>query len=274
MNSEKQFIFYLVSVFILSILLLSIGFAFHLYLALGPGDLFFAVLKSFFLWEAIIIFSLAFLIFAAYYRYLSYRRHVQIVSEAIFSALEHRFGNFLSTQKINFSLLDPPPKIKKRLEISSKILEADFRQILSLMKHLFLRKKNLCKTPIKVIQETIHIYEKLYPGRIVKLRILESELSLPTLILEVLLDLLLANAFKYSRQKIYFRIGKYQKRFYLVLINDLAPQRSPGSGLGIKIISTLCREYNLKFSCREKTKSFVSLIIGPRPFTIFSRDFF
>jgi len=280
-KNEKSFLLYVLLIFLFSFFLFTFGFVLYLYLFFSPADLhsrylFEEILKFFFIWEAIVFVSTLFLIFVVYRRYLSYREKIFAIVDCIFQALEHRLGNFISTQKLNIALIKQNSRIRERLSTNLDSIVSDFKQIMTVLKHLSLKEVSYSQNEREIFDKILEIYSTSFPDKEVCLSLGQIKELAPAPVFEVFLDLLFNNAFKYSASRIQIRWGTFQGCPYLMLRNDLASQTSPGSGLGHRIIQRLAREERLVFLHRRIGDHYLSLLIKksrPAPFTIFSRDF-
>ncbi len=266
---EHRFILYYVVIFFLALFLFNLGILFSYYLDFillnnYSESLLKEFTKNFFLWELAFVISVVYIFYRFVYIYIKQKRETQQIFRIILQAISHKFGNFLSIQKINIQLLDNKnSETVRRLQNSIYLIESDLYQIISILKNF--ESQDLRQRPIEISEIIRNLLQKNIYNKDLKLflRLHDVKVKSISLIIETILSLLIENAFKYANQKIAIRTGIYQKNVYVYISNDIKPVISPGSGLGLKIAHLLGEKSGARLISKSRQTLYQVLLVWP-----------
>lgn len=191
--------------------------------------------------------------------------------EMFLHLLSHKVGNFLLAQKINASILErnPSPEALLRIKQGLVRMEKDFRQILALIdtfsRHDIRRRPFNPAELVESVLEELGEGEGPYPESRFHLKKKYHLSTIRANILEtrIMLLLLLENAFKYAGNRISIRVGSFRKRPYIAVINDIGPEKSAGTGMGLIFAEKLAKQMKARFRYGVRRKRFFALFMWP-----------
>ncbi len=233
---------YVIIIYLLAAFIFNLGLIAYYYIDLCYYDGYtknrlYEFLKNLFLWELLFFVVVLYIFYRLFLYYLRHKKETEQIFNLLLKAISHRFGNFISIQKLNINLLraNNNPIALRRLEGSLNALEEDYRQIICVLENF-----GCPSSEIKKVNLTELIYNILSRfdsnDYTVYLRILYNiEVYAPLIILRTILFLLLENSFKYVNSFLYIRVGICRKNIYIFLANDIKTTVPRGSGIGLKI---------------------------------------
>lgn len=227
------------------------------------------------LWEGILAVSVSYVLYRLFLASEHYRNETEEFLKLLVTVLSHRFGNFLSAQKVNLELFgeSPSPEAVSRLREACRAMERDLEALLRFLRSSLEETSLSAQTFSDCLKDLLRRLELQFGPRRVHLSLGKP---LPPLSpeLELLLFLLLENAFRHSNENIWIRTGCRQGRPYILILNDLSPQPVKGAGLGLYLARRLAERLNLELIIFQKSSRFGILLSRkvPKSSTIFSRN--
>ncbi len=271
MKEETKLFCYTVVTFILSILLLSIGVLLYFYFSIFTingkfiSDIFYDFAMNLILWELIVVICGVFLFYRLFKIHLKHKLEVQSIFKGLFEAVSHRFGNYIAAQKVNVELLkySKNNKIIDRLEMSLSNMENDFNELVLILKNLELETLSLedvyLSSMIRQLTEDMSIQQT----KNIDLKIVgrdDVKLTAEYLFAKIVFVLLLDNAFRYSKSKIYICYKK-NKNNYCLILNDINKQSREGTGLGLKLVKYFTDKIGVRVRTKRSNSWFCCLLV-------------
>ncbi len=217
-----------------------------------------------FLWEGMLAVSVSYVFYRLFISYERCRLEQEEFLRLLLAALSHRFGNFLSAQKVNLEILteSPSPEAASRLKEACRAMERDLETLLRFLRGSLEEPFAPTNDFAGHLKDLLHRLELQFGPRRVHLSL---GTPLPPLSpeLELLLFLILENAFRHSREDIWIRTGCWKNRFYLLLMNDLSPHPVKGAGLGLYLARRLAERLGLEISISQKPDRFAIRVSRP-----------
>ncbi|MBX6423047.1 HAMP domain-containing sensor histidine kinase [Thermosulfurimonas sp. F29] len=214
-----------------------------------------------FFWVALAGVALAYLLFVFFRAYERHARRQELFLRVLILSLSHRFGNFLSAQKVKLSLAESRPEALSELRESLSLMEKDLARLLKLLRY-FLEEGPAAyeEPPREVAERVLKRLEADWGRRKIRLRLERLPNFLRSPEGELLLYLLLENAYRHGGEWIYLRAGRFRGRVYLALGNDCRPSPSPGSGLGLYLSRRLSEHLGLRLRIESRRNRFWVLL--------------
>ncbi len=265
-ESRKLFL-YFIAVLLLALALIFVAFLFRLFLELrllGPERS--LSLKGFALylalWEGVLAVSVSYAFYRLFAAYERYRMETEEFLKLLVTTLSHRFGNFLSAQKVNLEILknSPSPEAVARLKEACRAMERDLEGLLRFLRGWFEETPPPGGDFAGHLKELVRRLELQFGPRKVHLSLRDAPPP-PSPELELLLLLLLENAFRHSHKKIWIRIGRREGRSYILIMNDLSPHPVKGAGLGLYLARRLAGHYGLRLRIESQRSRFWVLLL-------------
>ncbi len=228
-----------------------------------------------FLWEGMLAVSVSYVFYRLFISYERCRLEQEEFLRLLLAALSHRFGNFLSAQKVNLEILSesPSPEAASRLKEACRAMERDLETLLRFLRGSLEEPFTPAGDFTDHLRDLLHRLELQFGPRKVHLSFRGSSPPLSPE-LELLLFLLLENAFRHSCKDIWIRTGRRQGRPYLLIMNDLSPHPVKGAGLGLYLARRLAERQGIELIIFQKSSRFGILLSRkvPKSSTIFSRN--
>ncbi|MEJ5227524.1 hypothetical protein [Thermodesulfovibrio sp.] len=208
------------------------------------------------LWEGLLLLSLSYL----FYRVLDIisikeREHEEFL-RFIFFVLSHKIGNFLSATKTNIEILrlKPDSKVLDRIEKSCNVIYNELKKSMETIKKLPRVSKGKQFISInELIDKIISHYDPGATKIIISAR--DTLFETNKEVIEMILFLLLDNAFRYAHTKVHIKICKEA----IAIRNDFS-EIFKGSGIGLQIVEYLCKTYKLAFKYRARGEHFLVVL--------------
>jgi hypothetical protein len=215
--------------------------------------------KVLFLWDFVIVFSLIFVMYFTIIKYLKKEKLIKDYLEIILLTISHKLGNFLSVQKVNLEIIKEKCSINavKRLEFAFNLIEKDFKLTLSLLKNI----ENFEIREEKVnVKKTIEEILKYFDLKNIKLtlKLKDTNLKINKNDFENILYILIENAVKYSKDKIYIKVCKNNKNLIIAIKNDIGYIKI-GSGIGLELAKFLAKKNGWEFYTKSN-KNFLTVL--------------
>jgi len=208
--------------------------------------------KTVLLWESLLVLLLMYL----FYRVLVAISKKEIEYEEFLKLLifvmSHKIGNFLSVMKTNLEILriKPENRIIERLHTSCNILNEEITKTIETVKKLPAFRKDIKEINLKEI--LTKIISKFETRKKIILSLKDSLTKANEETIEIILFLIIDNAFKYSNSKIHIKIFKK----FLAVRNDIA-ESDKGSGVGLQIVDYLAKKSGYTIKYRAKGEHFL-----------------
>jgi hypothetical protein len=213
------------------------------------------VALTIFLWEVVLLLSLSIVTAKFINRYLKQEKETRDYLKVILLVFTHKLGNFLSLQRVNLELLKNScgaSKPLKRMEEGYALIEKNFFQLLSAVKELGSTEKVEPLNLKEIIEQLLKHFSHVLNDKKVHLSLKDIYFPMKKSDAENLFFFLLDNAIKYSSSKVWIKLGKRKGRFYCILCNDVSPNSSKGSGVGLELVKFICRRYGIELKIRRK----------------------
>jgi len=181
--------------------------------------------------------------------------------KSLVASVAHKFGNFLSTQKVNLALLKTKLKDQSaisRLEKSILKVEKDMNLII----HLLREEKQIKREWIridKLILEMLRDFQEDLQGKKVIFKPVETYVYADRVDIMDILYNIISNAIRYSKSVIHIRICKTQRGICLVFRNDMGDPQAHGLGVGTKLVEKVVKRHGGKMQIR--VKKFYTVVI-------------
>ena len=181
----------------------------------------------------------------------------------------HRMGNYLSSIKVNLELLRESysPKALERMLRITEFLELNHRKNLRILNDLVqaeeLRRKTEQIKLKNLIEKTCNSLKSLNPDRNIRIYGKDIALSANPTLLGSLIELLLENAFKYSRSQIRVKLCITEIKPLLIIRNDLEGDVARGSGIGLQVAGYMSKLLGAKLKTRVKKNHYLTLLVLP-----------
>lgn len=179
----------------------------------------------------------------------------------------HRMGNYLSSIKVNLELLREThsPKALERMLSITEFLELNHRKNLRILNDL-VQAEELQKEAEQVklknlIEKTCNSLKNLNPDRNIRIYGHDIAMSANPTLLSSLLELLLENAFKYSRSQIRVKLCRAETKPLLIIRNDLEGGVARGSGIGLQVAGYLSKLLGAQLKTRVKRNHYITLLV-------------
>ncbi len=215
------------------------------------------------LWELSLSSILLLMVYYILKRFLKKEYAHKQFLDFILGLISHKFGNFLSIQRINLELIETEnKKALQRLKEAYSFMEKDFKGLLEIIKNS--NEDRAVRCGIKdTIEESLTHFSHLLKDKRVELSVNEDihirshKGDFYNIIYE-----LIENSIKYSQSYIHIKSVKKGRYVYIIFSNDISNKKS-GSGFGLEIIKYLCRKNNFTFIKKTTKDTFqAALIVG------------
>ena len=211
--------------------------------------------KTVLLWESLLVLLLMYI----FYRLLVAISKKEIEYEEFLKLLifvmSHKIGNFLSVMKTNIEILKikPESRIIERLHKSCNILNEEITKTIETVKKLPAFRKDTKEINLKEI--LTKIISKFETRKKIILSLKDSLTKTNEETIEIILFLIIDNAFKYSNSKIH--IKNFKK--CIAVRNDIA-ESDKGSGVGLQIVDYLAKKSGYTVKYRAKGEHFILIL--------------
>ena len=219
-------------------------------------------------WELILIISVGYIFHVVLTMYTKEKERHREFLEMLLLAVSHKFGNFLTTQRINLEMLreDGNPLTSRLIE-SCDNMNRDFDQIINTIKLLGTHEHPKEKIRLKtLIEETILELTAGPPKKHIRMRMDDVTIVAPPSVLKIILYNLLENCIRYSKSRISIRLTVSRGQAILAIRNDIhkEKEKEKGRGMGIYIAEKLGTIYGIKMKYRKKKSWFLSVLQIPK----------
>lgn len=216
---------------------------------------------SLFFWEAVLVIMLLSLFYLTLVRNLRTERELTDLLNVMLLSLTHKLGNFIASQKINLQLLGESPPAQ-RLRLSLEDLERSYHKSFTLLETLR-RDRNVRKERVDVVEVVRNAFSTLgEEDRKFRFDAPSGGLFVKAnpVYVELLISLLLENAFKYSRSLVHVKLCRTREGKPLLLIRNDVRDRTGGSGIGLQIVKFIAEKLEADLRIRVR-RSFTVLIV-------------
>ena len=215
-----------------------------------------------FLWEVALVLSSILIIYMIIIKQIKHEEYIRKYLEIIVMAISHKFGNFLSMQRVNVELIKDKCKHKavERLENAHLFMEKDFKALLRAIKRISsLKNYYMERVNVKhIVEDTIKHFEPDLSNKKLKLRLHDVYVTGVRFDIENIIFSVLENAVRFSRKYVYVKLCKKGNRIYLIILNDIG-KLTHGSGIGLKVAESLLSNYGGEIRTRRK-KNFLTVV--------------
>ncbi|WP_456370626.1 hypothetical protein [Thermodesulfatator atlanticus] len=224
----------------------------------------FSFAKYFFLWEALLAISVSYIFYRLFAIYERYKKDQEEFLSLLVKTLSHRFGNFISAQKLGLNVLSQKYHSKSinTLIRSCNLMEHDLRHLLVVLDS-FLERKDLENnvTISALLKESRQQYAHVFGEKTIKVSSFKEPKFFKRTEACFVMALLLENAYRYGKSFIWLRAGRYRGISYLALINDLGDSHPPpGTGLGLYLAKRFAARAGLEIATKKNENHYISLI--------------
>jgi len=198
---------------------------------------------SLFVWEIPALILTVFIVYRTVNHFIKREKETKELVKLFFLLFSHKLGNFLSLDRLSIELLlqkygqDKP---LLRLKRSYQIIEEDFKKSLKYIEALEVEREPEMVELSSIVKELLMKYHNYFPDKEVEVSLLPIRVKAKKADVESVLQLLIENAFKYSKNFIKVEASQQGKFYTLTFTNDVG-NISSGSGIGLKMIEFLIR---------------------------------
>jgi len=213
-----------------------------------------------FLWEAALVLSLSFIFYKLLWQHLKEREENRQFLEMLLLAISHKLGNFLAAQRVNIEILKETqsPKAVERLERGYNLMEKEFKHILRIIKNFKGQLRQRQKIDLTaLINEIISGFKEELEGKSLDVSLSSVQIYGVKTEIEMIFYILIENAIKYADRKILIHLIIKDNKVLFVIKNDINPQVSKGSGIGLKLSERLAQANKIKLTFREENGYFI-----------------
>ncbi len=214
------------------------------------------------LWELSLSVLLIFMVHAILKYFSDKDRQHREFLEFLLGTISHKFGNFLSVQRLNLELVETDnPKPLERLKDAYTFMEKDFKGILKIIKDT--EAKHSEKYSVRsAIYKAIELFKDKISGKKVDISILDAETMMYGSDFSNVIHELIENSVKYSHSYISITTIKRKKMLYITITNDIGSTKS-GSGFGLSLVRYISSKNGWHFETKVENNKFrAALIIG------------
>ncbi len=209
--------------------------------------------KSILLWEAFLVFSSILMIYKITEKYLKKEKRYKQFLQLLLLSVSHKLGNKTTSLNINVEILKNKcnnPTTEK-IERLVKTINHDLKNLVETFKRFQFERKNedhffIDDLIIKNIKE-FEANDKNIFLRLKKLEVYKIKSDL-----DIIFNIAIENAFKYSESKIMIKIFKKM----VIIKNDIKTDLEGGSGIGLVIVEEISKLNDIKVFKRVKGKYF------------------
>ncbi len=182
-------------------------------------------------------------------------------TKSLVASVAHKFGNFLSIQKVNLAILKTKlkdEKILSRLERSLSKVEKDMNLIL----HLLREEKQMEREWIRVdklILEMLEEFGEDLQGKKVIFRPVETYVYADETDMKDVLYNIISNAVRYSKSIIHIKTLMRKGSVCLIFRNDMGNTQDHGLGVGTKLVEKVVKRQGGTMHIR--IKKFYTVVI-------------
>ena len=271
MKTEKKILVTFILIFSISLgLLNAAGAYFYILFSYMHYDNPWRGLKHFsgkiIFWELILIISVGYIFYKLLVMYIKEKERRREFLEMLLLAVSHKFGNFLTTQRINLEMLkeDDNP-LTSRLIASCDNMNRDFDQIINTIKLLGADEQHSEKIRLKSLIEEIisELPEETAKKEYIRTRMDDITVTAPPGVLKIILHNIIENCMRYSQSNISIRLTASGKWANLAIKNDIRRDAEGGRGIGLHISEKLCGMCGMKLKYRVKENRFFLILQMP-----------
>lgn len=217
------------------------------------------------LWEAFLVLSLSYLFYKVLWRFLKEREQNRRFLELVLLILSHRLGNFLATQRVNLEILrEGGPGALERLSETYDQMERQFRRTVDLIRSFPMGMQEKEEIDLKeLIRESLKPFGPGLDGKRVNLHLEGITVRAPKAEVEMVFNLLLENAVRYSRSYVEVGLTKDERGVEIRIKNDILQGISGGSGIGLELARRLAKEIGAVLEVSEREGCFVQRMVLP-----------
>ncbi len=208
-------------------------------------------------WEMSLSVILLLMVYFIIKRFLKKEQAHRKFLNFILGIISHKFGNFLSIQKLNLELIETDnEKPLQRLKEAYSFMEQDFSNILSTIRNTEEdkpKKYNIKQT----INQCMDILLQNKEEKNIKLTLTDINIISKNSDFYNIIHELIENAVKYSKTFIHIKTAKKGKYAYIVISNDINKIQS-GSGFGLELVRYLSLKNNWQFTTKLTQNTFTA----------------
>jgi len=212
-----------------------------------------------FLWEISLSFVLILMVYYILKRFLKKEQEHKRLLEFILGMISHKFGNFLSVQRVNLELIDAQnKKAFERIKEAYDFMEKDFQDILKIMRNT--EQESVAKDNVEyVVERCIDAFQDRLNDKKIHLSLTDASVASKNDDFYNAIYELIDNASKYSKTYIRIKAIKKRKKLYIIVSNDINSKKS-GSGFGLKLVEYLSAKNGWQFDIKAKNNTFCAAL--------------
>ncbi len=185
-------------------------------------------------------------------------------TKSLVASVAHKFGNFLSVQKVNLALLKAKMKdeeVLKRLERSLIRVERDMNLILNVLREERHIKREWVRLD-SLILETLNYLEEEAKGKRMMVRLKEAYIYADETDLRDILYNIISNGIKHSKSFLHIKMCKTNKTVSLIFRNDISSSAGKGLGVGATLLERVVKRQ--KGTLRTRIKKHYTVLLKLR----------
>ncbi len=209
--------------------------------------------KSLLIWEAFLVFSSILIVYKITERYLEKEKRYKQFLQLLLLSVSHKLGNKTTSLNINIEILKNKcnnPTTEK-IEKLVKTINYDLKNLIETFKKFQFERKNEERFFIdELILNNLKEFE--FSNKKLFLRLSKLEVYKIKSDIDIILNIAIENAFKYSKNKVMIKIFKKM----LIIKNDIKKDLESGSGIGLIILEEVAKLNDIKVIKKVKGKYF------------------
>jgi NADH:ubiquinone oxidoreductase subunit K len=212
--------------------------------------------------ETLVTLVVLLLVYRNFTLFLKRERATKEMVKLFFLLFTHKFGNFLSLNRINLEILTQKygnDRSLLRLKRSYNVLEEDFKNSLRYIKGIEESQSPEWVDVSEVIRSSVLKYSSVFPEKGVELSLMPLKVRARRQEVESFFQLLIENAFKYASSSIKIELSRERRGYRIILVNDVGTASS-GTGIGLKLLKFLADKIGWEVDFFPGKKLFITEI--------------
>ncbi len=212
------------------------------------------------LWELALSFLLVIMLYAVLRRFSKKEKQYKEFLRFLLGAISHKFGNFLSVQRLNLELIETNNKKPlERLKEAYVFMEKDFKNIIDIIKN---SEEGYCKKyeVADVIKDSLNLFKERLENKKVHLSLVNATIKSNGGDFYNVMHELIENSIKYSDKYIHIKLIKKSRLLYILIINDIGKSKS-GSGFGLNLVRYISSKNRWNFEAKVVDEQFQAALV-------------
>lgn len=211
-------------------------------------------LKRILLFEFVAVFLVFFVYQLVVEDFINKMKQQEEWVKSLVASIAHKFGNFLSVQKLNLALLKTRIRdqdILSRLERSLSKVEKDMNLILNVLREEKHMRREWIRADSLILKTLEYLKEEASEKKVI-LKLSEAYIYADETDLGDIFYNIISNGLRYSKSFFHIRLCKGQKSVSFIFRNDISNWEARGMGIGIILLERVVRRQRGTLSIRIK----------------------